>query len=152
MGEAPHTAGGALGNGKLKLATATASDVASGKTFYAGDKTLKTGVSQAKKLGSGNASKTFSATSISNYKSLTERNFYVVVTGVTVGAASRYSNWGFNRGASGSISISKSYSANKGTLTVTVTIKNPTVTWTDGANVHTNSQSVNISYDVYFAP
>lgn len=43
MGEAPHTAGGALGNGKLKLATATAADVASGKTFYAGDKTIKTG-------------------------------------------------------------------------------------------------------------
>lgn len=43
MGEAPHTAGGALGNGKLKLATATAADVSSGKTFYAGDKTIKTG-------------------------------------------------------------------------------------------------------------
>ena len=43
MGEAPHTAGGALSNGKLKLATATAADVASGKTFYAGDKTIKTG-------------------------------------------------------------------------------------------------------------
>lgn len=43
MGEAPHTAGGALSNGKLKLATATANDVVSGKTFYAGDKTIKTG-------------------------------------------------------------------------------------------------------------
>lgn len=43
MGEAPHTAGGALSKGKLKLATATAADVASGKTFFAGDKTIKTG-------------------------------------------------------------------------------------------------------------
>lgn len=42
MGTAPYTPGG-LGNSKLKLATATASDVASGKTFYAGDKTIKTG-------------------------------------------------------------------------------------------------------------
>ena len=48
MGEAPHTAGGALGNGKLKLATATAADVASGKTFYAGDKTIKTGTGKIK--------------------------------------------------------------------------------------------------------
>lgn len=152
MADTMISAGGGLSKSKLALATATAADVASGKTFYAGDKTLKTGVSQAKKLGYGDASKTFSATSISNYKSLTEGNFYVVVTGVTVGAASKYSNWAFHRGGSGSISISKSYSANNGTLTVTVTIKNPTVTWTDGANVHTNSQSVNISYDVYFAP
>lgn len=43
MGEAPHTAGGALSNGKLKLADAVAGDVKSGKKFYAGDKTLKTG-------------------------------------------------------------------------------------------------------------
>ena len=43
MGEAPHTAGGALSNGKLKLADAVASNVLKGKKFYAGDKTLKTG-------------------------------------------------------------------------------------------------------------
>lgn len=43
MGEAPHTAGGALGNSKLKLADAVADNVKSGKKFYAGDKTLKTG-------------------------------------------------------------------------------------------------------------
>lgn len=48
MGEAPHTAGGALGNGKLKLATATANDVVSGKTFFAGDKVLKTGTGKIK--------------------------------------------------------------------------------------------------------
>ena len=36
-------AGGGLSNSKLKLATAAESDVVSGKTFYAGDKTLKTG-------------------------------------------------------------------------------------------------------------
>lgn len=43
MGEAPHTAGGALSNGKLKLADATTADVLAGKKFYSGDKTLKTG-------------------------------------------------------------------------------------------------------------
>ena len=43
MGEAPHTAGGALGNGKLKMADAVAGNVLKGKKFYAGDKTLKTG-------------------------------------------------------------------------------------------------------------
>ena len=42
MGTAPYTPGG-LSNSKLKLATATAADVSSGKTFYAGDKTIKTG-------------------------------------------------------------------------------------------------------------
>ena len=36
-------AGGGLSNSKLALATATAADVLSGKTFYAGNKTLKTG-------------------------------------------------------------------------------------------------------------
>ena len=42
MGIAPYTPGG-LSNSKLKLATATESDVVSGKTFFAGDKTIKTG-------------------------------------------------------------------------------------------------------------
>lgn len=42
MGTAPYTPGG-LSNSKLKVATAVESDVVSGKTFYAGDKTLKTG-------------------------------------------------------------------------------------------------------------
>lgn len=36
-------AGGGLGTSKLALATATAEDVLTGKTFYAGDKELKTG-------------------------------------------------------------------------------------------------------------
>lgn len=49
MGTAPYTPGG-LGNSKLKLATATAADVASGKTFYAGDKTIKTGTSLGNKF------------------------------------------------------------------------------------------------------
>lgn len=43
MGEAPHTAGGALSNGKLKLADATTADVLAGKKFYSGDKSLKIG-------------------------------------------------------------------------------------------------------------
>lgn len=42
MGTAPYTPGG-LSNSKLKVATAAESDVVSGKTFYAGDKTIKTG-------------------------------------------------------------------------------------------------------------
>lgn len=42
MGTAPYTPGG-LGNSKLKLADAVAGNVKSGKKFYAGDKTLKTG-------------------------------------------------------------------------------------------------------------
>ena len=49
MGTAPYTPGG-LSNSKLKLATATANDVASGKTFYAGDKTIKTGTSLGNKF------------------------------------------------------------------------------------------------------
>lgn len=37
------TAGGGLTSGKLKLATAAENEVLSGKSFYAGDKVLKTG-------------------------------------------------------------------------------------------------------------
>ena len=42
MGTAPYTPGG-LSNSKLKMANATPEDVLSGKKFYSGDKTLKTG-------------------------------------------------------------------------------------------------------------
>lgn len=42
MGTAPYTPGG-LSNSKLKLADAETGNVKSGKKFYAGDKTLKTG-------------------------------------------------------------------------------------------------------------
>lgn len=38
------SSGGGLGNGKLELATAIAEDVLFGKTFYSGDKELKTGL------------------------------------------------------------------------------------------------------------
>lgn len=46
-------AGGGLTNAKLALATALVSDVAQGKTFYAGDKTLKTGTAPITKFASG---------------------------------------------------------------------------------------------------
>lgn len=54
MGTAPYTPGG-LSNSKLKLADAETCNVKSGKKFYAGDKTLKTGtwVPRLKKLTSG---------------------------------------------------------------------------------------------------
>lgn len=54
MGTAPYTPGG-LSNSKLKLATATVADVASGKTFYAGDKTIKTGSAGIKSLQTAGA-------------------------------------------------------------------------------------------------
>lgn len=50
--ESPNTAGqimgmiGGLSNSKLKLATATESDVASGKTFYAGNSNIKVGTNK----------------------------------------------------------------------------------------------------------
>lgn len=37
------SSGGGLSNGKLELATASTGDVLTGKTYYAGDKELKTG-------------------------------------------------------------------------------------------------------------
>lgn len=43
--------GGGLTNAKLALATATEADVADGKTFYAGDKTLKTGTGYKQETG-----------------------------------------------------------------------------------------------------
>lgn len=65
MGTAPYTPGG-LSNSNLKLATATVADVASGKTFYAGDKTIKTGTLKGYATNpslSYNASRAESATS-----------------------------------------------------------------------------------------
>ena len=46
-------AGGGLSNSKLALANATAADVAEGKTFYAGNKTLKTGTLVPYKYATG---------------------------------------------------------------------------------------------------
>ena len=46
-------AGGGLSNSRLALATATAADVAEGKTFYAGNKTLKTGTLVPYKYATG---------------------------------------------------------------------------------------------------
>lgn len=43
MADTMISAGGGLSKSKLALATAIANDVVSGKTFYAGDKTIKTG-------------------------------------------------------------------------------------------------------------
>lgn len=43
MENRPMYAGGGLSNGKLALANAALAEVLSGKTFYSGDKTLKTG-------------------------------------------------------------------------------------------------------------
>ena len=45
--------GGGLSNSRLALANATAADVAEGKTFYAGDKTLKTGTLVPYKYATG---------------------------------------------------------------------------------------------------
>lgn len=45
--------GGGLSNSKLALANATAADVAEGKTFYAGNKTLKTGTLVPYKYATG---------------------------------------------------------------------------------------------------
>lgn len=47
--------GGGLSNSRLALANATAADVAEGKTFYAGDKTLKTGTLVPYKYATGSA-------------------------------------------------------------------------------------------------
>ena len=48
-------AGGGLSNSRLALANATAADVAEGKTFYAGNKTLKTGTLVPYKYATGTA-------------------------------------------------------------------------------------------------
>ena len=47
--------GGGLSNSRLALANATAADVAEGKTFYAGNKTLKTGTLVPYKYATGSA-------------------------------------------------------------------------------------------------
>ncbi len=76
-----------LTNSKLSIATATPADVASGKTFYAGDKTLKSG--SYKKtyttvyLGQNpgywsNFSYNVKSNYPSLYSSLTRSNFYAV--------------------------------------------------------------------------
>lgn len=128
MGTAPYTPGG-LSNSKLKLATATASDVASGKTFYAGDKTIKTGNIQLKRkvLGSlttngyfGSFSATFSVSDLPGYQHFTTDNFafsYAKVSG---------------RGQDTSFTYSLSYNPSTGVVTVT--------------NTWTSSQSMYIEY------
>ena len=104
MGEAPHTAGGALGNGKLKLATATENDVASGKTFYAGDKTIKTGTllilkkvlkssQQSIHGSSGTWNQTVDVKSAlpSKYSQLTVDNFAVQMSSYYMGTSTSWS-------------------------------------------------------------
>lgn len=127
MGIAPYTPGG-LSNSKLKLATATASDVVSGKTFFAGDKVLKTGNIQLKRkvLGSlttneyfGPFSATFSVSDLPGYQHFTTDNFafsYAKVSG---------------RGQDTSFTYSLSYNPSTGV----VTVKN---TWTSSQSSYIN--------------
>ena len=81
MGIAPYTPGG-LSNSKLKLATAAENDVVSGKTFYAGDKTIKTGTHKVTILTL--ATKSGDATvnvkdKCSNWANLTSMNFFISI-------------------------------------------------------------------------
>ena len=130
MGTAPYTPGG-LSNSKLKLATATASDVLNGKTFYSGDKTLKTGKMQLKQLKRkvlgnlstnqfyGPFSATFSVKDLPGYQYFTTNNFafsYATVSG---------------RGQDTSFTYSLSYNASTGA----VTVKN---TWTSSESAYIN--------------
>jgi len=151
MGTAPYTPGG-LSNSKLKMANATPEDVLSGKKFYSGDKTLKTGNLRTIKIGSGSSSKNFSVSGQSKYRNFTNDNFHVAITGVNINTINRYKDWSWHMGHSGSISISKSYNPSNGNLWVGLNLTNPSVTWTDGANVHTDAWQTTVNYDVYLVP
>ena len=103
MGIAPYTPGG-LSNSKLKLATATESDVASGKTFYAGDKTIKTGTGKLLKKVLRNSTQSIKGSSGSwnqtvnvkaalplKYMQLTADNFSVQMTSYYMGTSTSWS-------------------------------------------------------------
>lgn len=80
--------GGGLTNSKLAQATATASNVLSGKTFYAGDKTLKTGNIASK----GAESKTITpSTSAQSYTFATSGKYCTGNMTVSVPAATIHS-------------------------------------------------------------
>ena len=77
-------AGGGLSNSALALATALVSDVAQGKTFYAGDKTLKTGTLIPYKYATGSCVTTSVSTPGNIYCSVSGIGFspfLVVITG-----------------------------------------------------------------------
>lgn len=81
------TASGGLSNGKLALATATPDEVLEGRTFYAGDRLIKTGrmpdIKPMYKVASGlnfRNSTTITVTDIlPDYSSYTSDNFIVVL-------------------------------------------------------------------------
>lgn len=128
MADTMISAGGGLSKSKLALATATESDVVSGKTFYAGDKVLKTGNIQLKRkvLGSlttneyvGPFSATFSVSGLPGYQHFTNDNFafsYAKVSG---------------RGQNTSFEYSLSYNQSTGVVTVTNT-------WTSSESAYIN--------------
>ena len=115
-----------LTNSKLALATATPADVASGKTFYAGDKTLKSG--SYKKtyttvyLGQNpgywaNFSYNVKANYPSIYASLTRANFYAVpvkYTGNSNGNSANTGNLGDTCYYNPSSGIFSGYTTNVG--------------------------------------
>lgn len=115
-----------LSNSNLALATATPADVASGKTFYAGDKTLKSG--SYKKtyttvyLGQNPGYlSTFSYNVKSNYPSiyasLTRANFYAVPVnykGNSNGATANEGRLGDNCRYDASSGIFTGYTTNVG--------------------------------------
>lgn len=73
-------AGGGLSNSKLALATAVPSDVTSGKTFYAGDKELKTGTHKVTiiTLATGSSSTTINVKDkCPDWANLTASNFFI---------------------------------------------------------------------------
>ena len=144
---------GGLTEEKLALATATAEDVLSGKTFYASNKELKTGKAQIViDLGTGTS---FDVSAYSGFENFTVDNF--ICEQSESGAASgdtgfRSASWYDNqcRGYGDcSVVLNKSYDSVTGVLTAEVELSGSSTGKTNGGIGDTCSYSDKVPVKAY---
>lgn len=103
-----------LSDDKLEEATATPESVSSGKTFYAGDKTLKTGTMDAWLIADLGSGQSFNVTKYPGYKNFTTSNF-ICETGYLDWTGGNYWTQGDVKARAGH-NLIKSYNASSGIL------------------------------------
>lgn len=159
MGTSLVTTGGGLSNSDLLEVTATVDDVLTGKTFFAGDKNIKTGVMEKgktiQKFYSGNGSRTLSLTGVAGYASLTKNNIIVAIT--SVGATSNRYTQSYDDGwllryygRFEGVSMSYSYTASTGSLAISISAgRAACMLGKDASTVWFYGYNPTVNYDVY---